>query len=136
MVIRDRSAGPFNACINGHPSKNSDFTSFFTHVVGLEAVSGEVADVDARERMNFTSNPVLGETPKFMDLRLSTVNTADKLNSVFAPVTRAEGLTDHSDWLASRHCIAEATEGRVIEVQAYNDYIKNSEFETRNVFER
>ena len=86
--------------------------------------------------MNFASNPVLSETPKFMDLRLSAVNIADKLNSVFSPVTRAEGLKDHSYWLASRHRIAEVTEGRVSKAQAYSDYIKNSEFETRNVFER
>ena len=67
--------------------KNGDSTSFFSHIVGLEAVSGEVADVDARERMNFASNTALGETPKFVDLWLPTVNTADKINPVFTPVT-------------------------------------------------
>ena len=78
----------------------------------------------------------LGENPKFVDLRLSTVNTADKLNSVFAPVTRAEGLTYHSDRLASMHRIAEVTADRASEAKAYRDYIKNYEFETKNVFER
>ena len=86
--------------------------------------------------MNFASNPVLGETGKLVDLRLSAVNTADKINSVFAHVTKAEGLTDHSDWLASRHCIAEVTVDIVSEANAYRNYIKNSEVETRNVFER
>ena len=86
--------------------------------------------------MNFTSNPVLGETPMFVDLWLSTVSTADKLNSVFAPVTRAEGLTDHSEWIVSMHRIAEFTAYRASEEKAYSDYIKNSEFETINVFER
>ena len=104
-------------------------------MVGLEAVSGGVADIDAIKRMNFVSNPILGKTPKFVDLRLLTINTADKLNSVFVPVTRAEGLTDHSDWLVSRNRIAEVTDGRVSEVQAHIEYIKNSEYETRNVFE-
>ena len=84
--------------------------------------------------MNFASNPVLSKTPKFVDLRLSAVNIADKLNSVFSPVTRAEGLKDHSYWLASRHRIAEVTADRVRESKAYRNYIKNSEFETRNVF--
>ena len=36
----------------------------------------------------------------------------------------------------SRNCISEVTEGRVSEVQAYSDDIKNYEFATRNVFER
>ena len=51
----------------------------------------------------------------FVDLLLSTVNIVDKINSVFAPVTIVEGLTDHSDWLASRHHIAEVTADRVSE---------------------
>ena len=136
IVKRDRSAEPFDPHINVHPDKNSESTRFFSRVVGLEAVSGEVSDVDTSKRMNFVSDPILGETPKFMDFWLSTVNTADKLNSVFAPVTREEGLTDHSDWLLYRHSIAEVTEVILSEVQEYSDYIKNSEFETRNVSER
>ena len=36
----DRSADPFDARIDGPLPKNSDSTSFFNHVVGLEAVSG------------------------------------------------------------------------------------------------
>ena len=67
---------------------------------------------------------------------LSPSHTADKLKYIFAPATRAGGLTDNSDRLTSRHCIAEVTVGRVSEAKAYSDYIKNSEFETINVFER
>ena len=78
--------------------------------------------------MNFASNPVLSKSPKFVDLRLSTVNTADKLNSTFAPATR--------DWLATRHSIAEVTRDRVSEAKEYSEYIKKSEFETMKVFER
>ena len=132
----DRSAEPSDARTNGSTAKNSDSASLFSNVVGLEEVSREVADVDTSKRMNFASYPIFGQTPKFVDLWISTVNTADKLDSVFAPLTRAEGLTDHSDWLMSKHCIVEFTEGRVSEIQAYSYYNINSEFETRNVFER
>ena len=113
IVKTDRSAEPFDACINGSPTKNNDSTSFFSHVVGLEAVSREVADVDENKKKEFASNPVLGETPKFVDLRLSTVNTAEKLNYVFTPIDTAEWLTDHSVWMVSRHCIAEVMEGKI-----------------------
>ena len=136
IVKNNRSVEPFEARINGHTAKNSDYASFFGHVVGLESVSGEVAYVDASKRVNFAGNPVLKKISKFVDLRLSTFNTVDKLNSVFVPVTRALGLTDHSYWLASRHSIVEVTERRVSEVQAYSEYVKSSEFETRNFFER
>ena len=86
--------------------------------------------------MKSVGNPVLGKTPKFVDLRLSNINTADKLNSIFAPITRAEGLTYHSDWIASTHRIVEVSVDRVIKAKEYRNCIKYSEFETMNVFER
>ena len=110
--------------------------SYFSGVIGLEAVTGEVAYVNARKMMNLASTSVLGKTPKFVDLGLSPANTADKLNSVFAPTTRAEGLMENSNWIAYRHGYEEFLGGRVSKEKAYSDYIKNSEFETMNVFER
>ena len=86
--------------------------------------------------MNFASNFVLSKNTTFVDLGLSPAHTSDKLNSAFAPSTRDGGLKDNYDWLAYRYGIAEVTEGRVSEVQTYSDYIKNSEFETMNIFER
>ena len=85
-----RSAEPLYARINGNLTKNCDSATFSSHVVGLEVVPREVSDVDTSERMNFANNPVLGETPKSVNLRLLTVNTVDKLNSAIAPATRAE----------------------------------------------
>ena len=75
--------------------------------------------------MNFVSNTVLGESPKFVDLRLSAAHTADKLKSVIGPATRFRRLTDNSDGLTSRHGIAKVTADRVSEAKAYSDYIKN-----------
>ena len=43
---------------------------------------------------------------------------------------------DNSDGVTSSHGIAIFTVDRVSEVKAYSGYIKNSEFETMNVFER
>ena len=85
--------------------------------------------------MNFTCDSILGETTKFVDLGLLPAHTTDKLKSIIGPATRNGGLTDHSNWLTSRHHIAELTKGRVIEVQVYIDYIKKIEVETRNSFE-
>ena len=76
----------------------------------------------------------LEKVQKFLYLRLSPSHTTDKLKSVFSPATRYGGFTDNSDWIASRHHIAEVMERGVSEVQAYKDYIKNSEFETGNIF--
>ena len=83
--------------------------------------------------MNFVINPVLGKTPKFVDSRLSTVNTADKQNSVLAPIAIAEGLMGSSNCLTASHGIAEVTAYWVSETKEYRNYIKNSEFETKNI---
>ena len=102
----------------------------------METVSAEVADVNVRKTMNLASNPIFGETPKFVDLGLSPAHTADKLKSIFTPNTRSGGLTDNSDGIMSWHRIAKVTVEREGEAKLYSDYIKNSDFETRNVFER
>ena len=75
------------------------------------------------ERMNLASNSVLGETPKFVFLRLLPANTADKINFFFAPATRAEGFMGSSNCIASSHGIAEVIADRVSKAKAYRDYI-------------
>ena len=89
ITKRDRNADPLDAPVDVSFSINGYSMSFFSKVIGLETVPGEVADVNLRERMKFASNSVLGETPKFVGLGLLPANTADKLNSVLAPATRA-----------------------------------------------
>ena len=85
--------------------------------------------------MNFVSS-LPGESPKFINFGISSVNATGKSNSVFAPSNKAESLNDtggglKGDWLASSYDIK-----RVIETKAYSNHIKKSELETRNVFER
>ena len=99
--------------INGFAAVNGHSTSYFSGIIGLEAISAEFADVNMRERMNFVSNSVLGKTPKFVGLGLSLAHTMDELKSVIGPTIKSGGWTDHSDWLASRNLILEFTEGRV-----------------------
>ena len=91
------NAEPFDASINGFSAVNVHSKYYFSGVIGLGEVSAEVADVNLRKRMNFTSNSVLGKTPKFVDLGLLPAHTTDKLKSVIKPATRAGGLTDHSN---------------------------------------
>ena len=88
-------------------------TAYFSSVISLGEVSGEVADINMPERMNFAGNSVLSKTPKLVDLGLSPTHTADKLKSIIGPTTRSGGLTDNFDWIASKHHIAEVTEGIV-----------------------
>ena len=106
IARRGRNAEPFEASINEFLAVNEHYTSYFSGVSGVETVSAEVADGNPCERVNFASNSVFGETPKFVDLGLSPTHTVDKLKSIFAPANRAGGLTDNSDELTSSHGIA------------------------------
>ena len=64
--------------------------SYFSSVGGAETVSAEVANVNLCERVNFPSNAVFGENPKFMDLGLSTAHTANKISLASAPLPEFE----------------------------------------------
>ena len=94
IAKRGRNADPFNASIDVSLAVNCPSTSYSSGIIGFEAVLREVANVNACKRMNFASNSALSKTPKFVDLGLSPANTADKLNSVFAPANRSKGLMD------------------------------------------
>ena len=67
---RGKNAEPFDASINRFSAVNGHSTSYFSGVSSAETVSSEVADVHPCERVNFPSNAVFGENPKFMDLGL------------------------------------------------------------------
>ena len=54
-------------------------------VIGMGAVSGEVADVNARKRIKFTSNSVLSETPTLVDLGLLLAHTTENSSLSSAP---------------------------------------------------
>ena len=86
--------------------------------------------------MYFASNAVFGDNPKLVDLGVSPAHIADKLKSIFVHATRAGWLTDNYNGFTSNHGISKVTADRASEAKAYSDYIKNSEFETMNVFER
>ena len=80
--------------------------------------------------MNLESDTFLSESTNFTDFELSSVDTTDELESVFASTTRI-GLEMHgSDWLPCSHCISEATSDRVNRKKAKNHYNFKSGFET------
>ena len=63
IIKGGRKAEPLDAPIYGYLSVNGHSTSYFSGDICLEAVPGEVANVNANERVNLTSNSVLSKTP-------------------------------------------------------------------------
>ena len=103
----------------------------------MKSLPGEiVTDLDPIKRVNLASY-VLSEIPKFINFGLPFLNSTDQQKSVFAPSTRAKTLNGtgrenfNSNWLAYSHGFE-----RVRETTVYSNHIKNSELETRQVFER
>ena len=84
-------------------------------MIGSKFTNKSSADVHARSQMNFGSETVLSVSPNFMDLGLPSVDTTDKLGSVFASTTKIGSATHGSDWLPRNHCINEATADKVSE---------------------
>ena len=121
IARRVSNAEPFDASIHEFLAINEHRTSYFNGVIGVETIFPEVANINLHKMVNSVSNSVFRKTPKFVDLRLSTTHTADKLKSVFAPAAIAGGLTDKSYILTSMHSIAEVTADRLSEAKVYSD---------------
>ena len=115
--------------------RNSDLPCI--EKVGEKSVPGEiVADLDPSIRVNL-SNSVLSESQKFKSLGLPANNAMDIRNLDFAPSTRAKSLsgTRKDNFISSRLGYTHDFE-TMSETTAYRYHIKNSELETREVFER
>ena len=88
-----RNIEPLNNSIDGYLAQNRNSTSFYTDKISVKRLPGEiVTDLDPSKRMNFASS-VLGESPKFMDFGLSSVNATGKPNSVFPPLPERRACT-------------------------------------------
>ena len=105
--------------------------------MGVKSLPGEiVADLEPSKRVNL-ANYVISKSPKFINLGLPFFDATGNPNITFAPSTRAKSLNgtgrenSKDNWLASSHGFE-----RVSKTTAYSNHIKNSELETREVFER
>ena len=81
--------------------------------------------------MNLASDTVLRKSPKFMDLRLSSVYTMDEIGYVFAPTTIIGSATHGSNWLPHINRISEAKADRLSRTKSKHNYNFKTVFETR-----
>ena len=105
--------------------------------MGVKSLPGEiVADLDPSKQVNL-ANSIISESPKLINLGILSFNATCTVNISFSPSNIAKYLNGtqrenfKAEWLASRHGFE-----RVSETTAYSNHIKNSELETREVFER
>ena len=108
-----RYAQPLDTSINVIYSEHRDPAPIFSKVIGRKFTDKSSADVNSCCRMNFGSDAVLTETPKFVNLRLASVHTLNDLGSVFMPTNIIGTPTDDYNWFLTSHRIGEVTVDRV-----------------------
>ena len=132
-----RNIEPLDTSVDGSTTqeRNSDFSCI--EKVGVKSLPDKiVADLDPSIRVNLV-NSIISESPKFIDFGLLTFDATDKPNIAFTLSTRDKSSNGtgrdklKAEWLASRHDLEKASKKI-----AYSNHIKNSELETRELFEQ
>ena len=127
----------FGTIVHSSTTKERNLESSRIKEVGVKSFFPElVREPDPSVRANL-ANSVLSESPKFITLEHPTIETADIRNLDFITANRAKncnGLlrgTERDDRLGYTHDFETMSQ-----TTAYRNHIKNSEIETREIFER
>ena len=105
--------------------------------VGVKSIFPEIGKEPDSSVWVDLMKSIISESPKFISLVHRTVETADTRNIDFTASTRAKNLnglrrgTESYDRLGYTHDFETMSE-----MTAYRNHIKNSEIETREVFEQ
>ena len=127
----------FNTSIQSYTTQERNLELSRIEEESLKIIFPELgSELDPIVRMNL-ANPVGRESPKFKSLGHLTIETSDirNLDCISATIpencNRLWGSTERYDRLGYRHDFETMSE-----TTAYRNNIKNSEIETREVFER
>ena len=72
--------------------------------------------------MNFTADPIQIQTPQFVDLGFSAINTLDEVSGLSTPATRIRRPIDGAYWSKPTHIFGETTAVGVSEAKYDYDY--------------
>ena len=127
----------FDTHVHRSVTQERNLESSCIEKVGVKIIFPEIRkEFISSVQMNL-ANSVLSEIPKFISLGHQTVETADIRNINFSTSTRAKSLhglrrdMERDDRLGYKHDFVTMSERT-----AYRNHIKNSEIETREVFEQ
>ena len=122
---------PLDTSIHGVYEKHRDPEPTWSKIIGHKLSEKSSADVYLLCPMNLARDAVLAESPNFIGLGLSYINTSDELGSVFIPATRILRPMYGFNCLPPGHIIGEVTEDRVIRTRSVQNYSSKTDFETR-----
>ena len=99
-----------------------DYASIFSKVIVQKLSNGSIDDLYLHCSMNFAANTIQTQTPQFMDVVFSTINSLDKKSVISTPATRIQRPTDGSHWSMPDHVFGKATAVGISEAKSYHDY--------------
>ena len=131
------SIDPLDTSIHGSATQKTNSGLSCIEKDGVKSVLGEIVpDLDPIKRVNL-ANSVLSESPKFKSLGLPDVVATDIHNIDFVSSSRVNSLsgTQKNNVTPFRMGCTHDFE-TMSETTAYRNHIKNSDIETREVFEQ
>ena len=137
LLIYTGKIEPFDTHVHRSATQERNMDSLCIEGVGVKIIPSEIVmDFESSVQVNL-ANYVLIERPKFKNLGHPAVETTDIRNIDFAPSTRTKSSsgTRRDNFRDGRLGYMHDFE-TMSETTAYRNHIKNSEFETREVFER
>ena len=106
-----------------------DSASIFRKVIGHKLSEGSSGDLCSRCRMKIAADVVQTQTPQFIDLGFSTINTFDESRGLSNPATKIRMPTDISHWSVPYHVFGEATLVGISVAKSEHDYNYKTEFQ-------
>ena len=103
-----------DASVDRKFSNNRNLTSIFSKVICEKLSDGSIQYLHTRFRMNLAADTVQTQTPKFVDLGLSTIDALDEGSGIITPATRIGRYTNGSHWSAPNHIFGETISVGVI----------------------
>ena len=128
---------PSDTSVHGSTTQERNLDLLCIKKVGVKSVLSEiVAYLDPSKRVKL-ANSVLSKIPKFKSLGLPAVDATDIRNIDFSPYTRAKSFSGTRKDNVSPSRLGYTHDFETMsKTTAYHNHIKNSELETREVFER
>ena len=118
-----------DAVIDGNLPDDLDSASIFSKVIGHKLSDSSSSDIYLLCRIKSAADTVQTQTPQFIDMGLSTINTLNESSGLRNPLIRIRRPTDGSDWSMPDHVFGEVIVVGISEAKSDHEYHYKTEFQ-------
>ena len=124
-----RQSSKLDAGVDRKFSDDCNSTSIFSKVIGDKLSDGSRRDLYAHKSMNLAEDPVQTQTPQFVDMGLTTIDTLYEGSGISKPATIIRRSTDGAHWSTPNHIFDETIAVGVSEAKYDYGYNYKTEFQ-------